>query len=216
MAVPLTPVDVTRIESSGPEAWTLFWKRNFRFLPGQVVALSVAPAGPQRLYSLATGQDEEEAGVLFNLARGGWLTPQLQSVKPGQRLYCSAPFGSFLGSAAPAIWIANGTGVAPFLSMVHSGLAAGKTLIQGARTKRDFYGQTLLAEALGSRYIRCASSDSGDGLVSGRLTHHLQTGAWPLDLLYYLCGSAAMIVEARDILIRRGVPFMNILSEVYF
>ncbi len=216
MPLPVYPVDVTRVESSGSEAWTLFWKRDFRFLPGQVVALSVLPAGEQRLYSLATGSEDEEAGVLFNLAPDGWLTRQLQAVKPGCRLYCSAPFGSFTGSAGPAMWIANGTGVAPFLSMVLSGQSQEKCLIQGARTRSQFFGQDLLSRQLGDSYVRCASSDSGNGLVSGRLTAYLENREWPSDRPYYLCGSAAMIVEARDILIRKGVPFRNIVSEVYF
>jgi len=216
MAQPLHPIEVTRLEPSGPDSWTLWWKRDFAFLPGQVVALSILPQGPQRLYSLASGTLDADAGVLFNLAPGGWLTPQLAGVRPGHRIYASAPFGSFAGFPGPAVWIANGTGVAPFLSMVRSGLTEGKTLVQGARTRSLFYGQDVLAPALGPTYHRCASADSGEGLEAGRLTAFLDSRSWPGDRPYYLCGSAAMIVEARDILIRRGVPFQNILSEVYF
>ena len=216
MAQPLHPVDVTRLEPSGPDAWTVFWKRDFDFLPGQVVALSILPTGPQRLYSLATGTRDEEAGVLFNLAPAGWLTPQLQAVRPGHRIYASAPFGSFVGFPGPAVWIANGTGVAPFLSMARSGLTAEKTLIQGARTRNLFYGQESLVPLLGDAYFRCASADSGQGLIPGRLTGVLESRHWAADRPYYVCGSASMVVEVRDILIRQGIPFKNILSEVYF
>lgn len=216
MAQPLHPVDVTRLELSGHDAWTLYWKRDFEFLPGQVVALSILPGGPQRLYSLATGREEAEAGVLFNLAPEGWLTPQLRAVKPGHRIYVSPPFGSFIGFPGPALWIANGTGVAPFLAMVRSGIVESKTLIHGARVRSQFYGQEVLAQALTDRYFRCASADVGDDLVSGRLTTHLNSRSWPTDRPVYLCGSSPMIVESRDILIRSGVPFKNILSEVYF
>lgn len=216
MASPLFPVDVTRLEPAGPDAWTVYWKRSFDFVPGQVVALSILPQGPQRLYSLATGCQEPEAGVLFNLAPGGWLTPQLAGVSPGHRIYCSEPFGSFLGRPGPAVWVANGTGVAPFLSMVRSGLVEHKRLVHGARTRGTFYGQEVLAPALGEAYHRCASADSGPGLLPGRLTSFLDGRTWEVDRPFYLCGSAGMIVEARDILIRRGVPFKHILSEVYF
>lgn len=216
MAQPLHPVDVTRLEPAGPEAWTVYWPRDFEFLPGQVVAISILPEGPQRLYSLATGRNDAEAGVLFNLAPEGWLTPQLAAVRPGHRIYVSQPFGSFIGFAGPAVWIANGTGVAPYLSMVLSGLVEDKVLFQGARTKDQFYGQAVLAKALGERYLRCASADSGPGLLPGRLTTHLESHSWSKDRPVYLCGSSSMIVEARDILIRCGVPFKNILSEVYF
>jgi ferredoxin--NADP+ reductase len=216
MAQPLRPVDITRLVPAGPDAWTLYWKRDFEFQPGQVVALGIFSTGPQRLYSLASGCKDDEASVLFNVAPEGWLTPQLQGVRPGHRIYASLPFGSFVGFPGPAVWIANGTGVAPYLSMALSGLTQDKMLIQGARTRADFYGQEVLSELLGGGYTRCASSDSGEGLLSGRLTAYLDSRDWPGDRPYYLCGSAAMIVEARDILIRRGVPFKNILSEVYF
>ena len=216
MAPSLHPVVVTRLELSGPDAWTLYWKRDFSFLPGQVVTLSILPGSPERLYSLATGQDGDEAGVLFNLAPDGWLTPRLCAVRPGHRIYISQPFGSFVGFPGPAVWIANGTGVAPFLSMVLSGLTADKSLIHGARSRDRFYGQELLAPALGDHYIRCASADSGEDLVPGRLTGYLESRSWPENCPFYLCGSSAMIVESRDILIRQGVPFKNILSEVYF
>jgi len=35
-------------------------------------------------------------------------------------------------------------------------------------------------------------------------------------LKYYICGSADMVVEARDILISKGIPFGSIISEIYF
>jgi len=216
MAQSLRPVDIVRLEPAGPEAWTVYFRRPFDFLPGQVVALSILPDGPQRLYSIATGRTDDELGVLFNLAPEGWLTPQLAAVRPGHRIYCSAPFGSFVGFPGPAVWIANGTGVAPFLAMARSGLVDDKLLVHGARSRGLFYGQETLAALLGEGYVRCASADSGEGLVPGRLTAYLEGRSWSADRPYYLCGSAAMIVEARDILIRRGVPFKNILSEVYF
>jgi ferredoxin--NADP+ reductase len=216
MALPLRPVDVLRLESCGPGAWILWWRRDFEFLPGQVVALGILPTGPQRLYSLASGNRENEAGVLFNLAPDGWLTPQLAAVRPGHRIYVSDPFGSFIGFPGPAVWVATGTGVAPFLSMVRSGLTEEKVLVQGARTRDLFYGSDTLAPALGDRYVRCASADQGEGLVAGRLTGYLGASAWAPDRPYYLCGSTAMVIEARDILIARGVPYKNIVSEVYF
>jgi len=215
MSQPLHPVRVSRVEAAGPDAWILYWERGFAFLAGQVVALGLEARGEQRLYSLATGSDEPEAGVLFNLVPDGWLTPRLAALRPGDPLFVSQPFGSFVGTAGPAVWIANGTGVAPFLSMLGSGQGREKLLIHGARTADRFYGQTA-ASVLNSGYVRCASADTGEGLFPGRLTSYLDSRSWPADRPYYLCGSAAMIVETRDILIRRGVPYQQILSEVYF
>jgi ferredoxin--NADP+ reductase len=38
----------------------------------------------------------------------------------------------------------------------------------------------------------------------------------PSDRLWYLCGKALMVVEARDLLIERGIPYENIVAEIYF
>ncbi|GAH54743.1 unnamed protein product, partial [marine sediment metagenome] len=32
----------------------------------------------------------------------------------------------------------------------------------------------------------------------------------------YICGQASMCVDLRDLLIARGVPFANIMVEIYF
>jgi len=215
MSQPLRSVRVSRIEPAGPDAWILYWKRDFEFRAGQVVALGLEARGEQRLYSLAAGSAEDEAGVLFNVVPDGWLTPRLAALKQGDPLFVGEPFGSFLGTDGPAVWVANGTGIAPFLSMLRSGQGKAKTLVHGARTRHQFYGHETAA-ALDGDYVRCASADTGEGLFEGRLTAYLDSRSWPSDRPYYLCGSAAMIVEARDILIRRGVPYRQILSEVYF
>jgi ferredoxin--NADP+ reductase len=36
------------------------------------------------------------------------------------------------------------------------------------------------------------------------------------DVNYFLCGSAIMVVEVRDLLIERGIPFATIFAEIYF
>jgi len=33
---------------------------------------------------------------------------------------------------------------------------------------------------------------------------------------FLLCGNSLMVVDARDILIRRGVPFASVVAEIYF
>jgi ferredoxin--NADP+ reductase len=38
----------------------------------------------------------------------------------------------------------------------------------------------------------------------------------PLNYKYYLCGSAEMVVDVRDILIAKGIPYEQIFAEIYF
>ena len=70
---------------------------------------------------------------------------------------------------------------------------------------------------MGDNYIRCCSGENNESVYAGRVSSYLeeQTDLDP-ELKYYLCGSAEMVVETRDILIGKGVPFGQIISEIYF
>jgi ferredoxin--NADP+ reductase len=209
-------VTVTRLELWGPETWLLCWPRSFSFLAGQVVILTLKPGGAERIYSLATGVREPEAGVLFNLVEDGELTPALANLRPGDLLWVSEPFGSFPGLEGPAVWIANGTGVAPFVSMVRSGLGQQKVLIHGARKLAGFLGRQELENLPGLTYYRCCTGEAHELVFSGRLTEFLEQRSWAPSQRYLLCGSAPMIVEVRELLFRKGIPFSHILAEVFF
>lgn len=212
----LAPATLEGKEEISPGVFILHIAYHTRFLPGQVVGLSLAGL-PPRLYSIASGIDDNGIELLFNVNPEGELTPRLAALMPGDTLNISAPFGAFLGDDKPAWWIAAGTGIAPYRAMLRSGLGQNKVLIHGGRTADSFYFQQEMSQAFGSRYVRCCSQETGEGLYSGRLTKWLeeQAGFDPA-LQYYLCGSAEMVVEVRDILIGGGVPFERIMSEIYF
>jgi len=187
------------------------------FIPRQVVSLRWDVNMPGRLYSIMSGLSEEGIKILFNINPNGNLTPRMAKMQPGDKLYISDPMGKFLGVNEPAYWIATGTGIAPFISMMRSGMTDDKVLIQGARTLNQFYYSEELEKKFGQFYIRCCSQESKEGVFQGRLTFYLEMEEQlPKDYKYYLCGSSEMVVEVRDILIRKGIPFDNILAEIYF
>jgi len=195
----------------------LTFERPYEFEAGQVLSITLNADIPQRLYSIASGVSEPYLGILFDVHRQGTLTPLLAQLQPGDVVHVSPPYGSFLGTAEPAVWIATGTGIAPFVSMALSGMGSGKTLIQGARTEEGFYFADLFEAIEGMSYTRCASQVAGGRVYSGRLTTYLrETSTLPLHEKYYLCGNPLMVNEVRDLLIERGIPFENILSEIFF
>jgi ferredoxin/flavodoxin---NADP+ reductase len=209
--------EVVNLKKISDGVFVLSYKRKCNFKAGQVVAITVDKEDEPRLYSIASGEQEDEVRILFNVVPEGKLTTQLSELTKGQYIYVSESFGKFTGSAEPAYWIAAGTGIAPFASMFHSNLAKDKTLIHGGRTLDSFYFRDVFEKAFGDNYIRCCSQEKGLGVYEGRLTNYLKS----LENLasthnYYLCGSAEMVVETRDILIHKGIPFNQIIAEIYF
>ncbi len=213
----LNTVMVERNSEIAKGIFILTFKRSFEFTPGQVIGICLSENDDPRLYSIASGAQDNQIQILYNIKPAGKLTPPLARAKKGDIIYISPPFGSYFGSAEPAWWIATGTGIAPFASMFRSGLGADKVLIHGGRYLESFYFQDEFLPVLGKNYIRCCSQESGQDIYSGRLTAYLQEHPnLPTDIKYYLCGSAEMVVEARDILISKGIPFNNTISEIYF
>jgi ferredoxin--NADP+ reductase len=123
-------------------------------------------------------------------------------------------------------------------------LGAGKSLVHASRSPAGFYFHELFEARLGSRYIPCrpgtaAAPETPAGSASvahaaasaahaagnaaapggarpGGLLGWIRDSELPPDRRYLLCGSARMVVEVREALIARGVPFGNILAEIYF
>ena len=191
-------------------------ERRHDFQPGQTVKVGLDDGLPPRIYSICSGNQENELRILFNIKEDGALTPQLARLKPGDQVWISEPGGSFLGTPDPAVWIATGTGIAPFYSMLRSGMAENKILLHGVRRPDQFYFHDEWVTALKDDYHRFCSGEDIDGIPWGRVNQYLEQNELAKDRKYYICGQATMCVEVRDLLIEKGIPFTNIVVEIYF
>ncbi len=194
----------------------LGFERDFDFLAGQVIGISTEEEGPRRLYSICSGEQQKEIRILYNIIDEGYLTPRLSDLTEGDNIWITGPRGDFLYDPAPVVWIATGTGIAPFYSMLRSGKFENKVLVHGERYLEKFYFFHEFSSQLGENYTRCCTGESAAGVFSGRVTDYLSEISLPAGYKYYLCGRAEMVVETRDLLINKGVPFGDIISEIYF
>jgi len=212
-----TPASISFSEELSPGIYLIGFKRTFDFLAGQVIGIAIKENDARRLYSICSGEQEDDIKILYKVIEEGYLTPQLSDLETGDTIWITPAGGEFTCDQGPAVWIASGTGLAPFYSMLRSGLGENKTLLHGNRYLEQFHFFDEFQEALGQNYIRCCSAESSDGIYHGRVTAYLEEQhELNPDLKYYLCGSADMVVECRDILISKGIPFGHIISEIYF
>lgn len=213
----LSRVQAESIREIAEGVYVLEFRRFFEFEAGQIISLALDRDQEPRLYSIASGEQDESIQVLFNVVSKGHLTPGLSGLKAGGYLWSSTAFGKFTDTRDSAWWIAQGTGIAPFASMFRSGHTVNKVLLHGGRFSGSFYFSDEFEPVLKDRYIRCCSRDTAAGVFQGRVTDYLRSlSSLPADSFYYLCGSSEMVVEARDILIGKGVPFRKIVGEIYF
>lgn len=213
----MTQTTVISNKKVSSNAYLLELGRKPPFRAGQMVSLWIDNTAEARLYSMAGGEQEPSMKILFEVVHQGVLSNRMKQLKPGDVIHCSEPMGEFINTSKPAVWIATGTGIAPFLSMLASGDSENKTLLHGSRTLENFFFQEMLKSKMGNRYLRFCTTQSGDGIIFGRITHYLeQEKNFEPNILYYLCGNNQMVIDVREILIRKGVGYENIKAEIYF
>jgi ferredoxin-NADP reductase len=122
----------------------------FGFVPGQWLSLQAQNHEDMitRAYSLASGPAGNRFALCLNRVQEGFMSNYLSDLAEGAEVTAGGPFGNFILPAAirDTIFIATGTGIAPFRSMLQWLFAdaarhAGRQfwLVFGNRTEKDIY-----------------------------------------------------------------------------
>lgn len=194
-----------------------FDRRDMQFKPGQHIIVGLEGELNQREYSVYSGENDDYLEILVREVPDGDVSKQLKSRKTGDLLQVNGPFGSFGIEkfdlfSRKHIFIATGTGISPFHSMVKSYPGIDFKLIHGVRYANEAYERDQYDP---NRYILCTSKE-GQGTQKGRVTRFLSSFPVKPDMLFYLCGNNNMIYEVSHILEDKGVPAEKILTEIYF
>jgi ferredoxin--NADP+ reductase/benzoate/toluate 1,2-dioxygenase reductase subunit len=194
-----------------------FERENMQFKAGQHIIVGLKGELNQREYSVYSGEKDDYLEILVREVLDGNVSSQLKQCKPGQLLQVNGPFGSFGLEAfdmfsRKLVFIASGTGIAPFHSFVRSYPGIDYVIIHGVRYKSEAYEKSAYDPR---RYILCTSNGSNGG-YKGRVTRFLPGYPVDPDMLFYMCGNNNMIYEVYHILRDKGIPDENIFSEIYF
>jgi len=193
------------------------------FLAGQFVSFEIPQPGRRfgltRPYSIASPPQRNDAiTLLFNLVPNGPGSSYLDALRPGDSTSFRGPAGTFVirydDGATHLLFVATGTGIAPFKSMIYDWLSEPResraTLVWGLRAERDLYYcrelNDLAREHPRFRWIVTLSrpSPSWNGRV-GRVQPVVEELVKTTDgLAAYLCGNSAMIRDVSDTIKRIG------------
>jgi benzoate/toluate 1,2-dioxygenase reductase subunit len=187
---------------------------SFRFLPGQRICLSHEDG--ERDYSLISAPKDELLTLCIRYVKEGRVSPFLATAPVGTSLWFTGPRGYFTykPSQRPAIFVATGTGIAPFVSMSRSGLR-GFTLLHGVRSVTDLYYEAFF-RSVSSRYVPCITQASeGEGIFRGRVTDYVNSKMPRKAYDFYLCGRAEMIRDV-TLLVDAHFPRSLVYTETFY
>lgn len=174
------------------------------FLPGQYVNIDVPGSGQHRSYSFSSAPGSKRMTFMIKQVPGGLMSSWLGNAQVGQPLQMTGPLGSFYLRVItrPLLFLAGGTGLAPFLSMLEvlaqQGTQQPVHLIYGVTRDQDLVMVDRLVEYVrripGFTYGTCVADPQTTHPQQGYVTQHM-----PAQVLHggnvdvYLCGPPPMV-----------------------
>jgi benzoate/toluate 1,2-dioxygenase reductase subunit len=198
------------------------------FLPGQYVNIVVPDTGGQkRSYSFSSSPHAPEVSFLIRNTPSGLVpTYMRERAQVGAPLEFTGPVGSFYLREVrrPLLFLAGGTGLAPFLAMLetvsHTGCKYPIHLIYGVTNDPDLvYVDKLeqVAHRLPNFTFACCVADEQSSYPNkGYVTRyiepqHMHDG----DVDVYLCGPPAMVDAVRNHMSEQGMTSNNFYFEKF-
>jgi benzoate/toluate 1,2-dioxygenase reductase component len=203
-------------------------RADLNFLPGQYVNIRVPGTDQTRSYSFSSGPSAPHLSFLVRNVRQGVMSTWLcETAKFGDPNEFRGPMGSFYLRAVerPVLFLAGGTGLAPFLSMLDKIVEDGGSrypihMILGVNSDEDLVGIDRLesyAHRLPNFTYACtvASPDSAYP-NKGYVTHHIRASQLnDGDADVYLCGPPPMVDAVRDFLSSERLTPRNFYYEKF-
>lgn len=205
----------------------------FTFIPGQFVSVVEPLDGKEvtRPYSIASPRGGNRFALCLNRTEDGIVSPYLFALKPGDQVEMHQPHGYFTlrHPGRRNVFVATGTGIAPFRSMLLEHLPKTQpniTLLFGVRSEQGLLYRDEL-ERLAEQYQNfrflptvTQPTERWTGLT-GRVQSHLdealalRTYADQSTVDIYVCGLKEMVDNVRRELKQRGFDRKQIIYEKY-
>jgi ferredoxin-NADP reductase len=206
----------------------------FGFVPGQWLSVkATTPEGEEitRAYSIAAPPSENgRVAFCLNRVHEGFMSNYLCGLAEGAEITFQGPFGDFTlhPPLRDTIFIATGTGIAPFRSMLHWLLVDPERyrgrelwLLFGSRSEQDIYYREeflrLAAAHSNFHFVPTLSRGAADwkGLRGYVQEHVQQIVGTRNDMHAYICGLDKMVKANRELLKSLGWESTSIRYEKY-
>jgi ferredoxin-NADP reductase len=201
------------------------------FQAGQYISVKVSDRGERRSYSIcSTPDNQHQFDLLIDSSPGGLGVKFFQNLEFGAEIEALAPMGKFVIPedllVDHLVFIAAGSGVAPFKSIIEDQLRNKQdqrqiTLHWGMRHAEDLFWLEEwqdLDEVFTNFHFHPVLSQAPKTwtLCRGRVTDCLSVHERPTNAAYFLCGSQNMIQDVTAILTEQGINQKLILTEKFY
>ena len=188
------------------------------FRPGQTICF--VHESMQRYYSLLSTPDDPTLEICVYYVPRGSFSPVIAEAEIGTRFTITGPHGyfTFNRSERPPVFVATGTGIAPFVSMGRSGISD-FILLHEVELAAELYYQDLCRKTA-SNYVACLSApSSADPLppdtFQGNAAGFIKKNLPPASYDFYLCGEREMTRQV-TLLADEHFPGSHVFKEVFF
>jgi ferredoxin-NADP reductase len=210
-------LSVLDIDFLTPETYVLKVSRpETNMKSGQCFSVGTHELGINREYSIYSSQNDDFIEFLIRKVDGGVISTALSKVKVGQTVEVGGPYGEFCLDPSRLdeehIFIASGTGIAPFRSFVRTYPTLKYRIFHGIRHEDEQY---RMDEFKPNSYFPCVSRPK-NGQTPQRVTDLLLKADLNPNAIYYLCGNRSMIVDSISTLREKKVQGGQIFTETFF
>jgi ferredoxin-NADP reductase len=174
----------------------------------------------ERYYSLvSTPNDPSLVVCVYHVARGKF-SPVLADARIGSPFQVRGPHGyfTFSRSERPPVFIATGTGVAPFVCFARSGVTD-YTLLHQAVSADELYYRSYF-QKITARYFPCLmeapiKASTLSNFFGGKISECIRKNLPPGSYDFYLCGEREMIQDVTR-LVDEVYPESRVYTEVFY
>ncbi|KER04658.1 benzoate 1,2-dioxygenase electron transfer component BenC [Photorhabdus temperata] len=198
---------------------------DIHFLAGQYVNVGIPNTSETRSYSFSSKPGNNLTRFVVRNVPNGKMSHFLsQNAQPGDKMTFTGPFGNFYlrNITRPVLMLAGGTGIAPFMSMLHvieeKGSDQPVRLVFGVTNDFDLVAleelNKLQAKFPWFEYRTVVANPESNHERKSYVTEHIES-EWLNngDVDIYLCGPIPMVEAVRGWLDKENIKPVNFLFE---
>jgi len=217
------PAKVVAIHSQIAGVYTLELEslgKPFKYEPGQFLHLALDEYDPSgqwpdsRCFSMQSSPAQPTIKISY-AAKGAFTSKMEKQLQIGSEITLKLPYGDLFTqphNKTNTVFIAGGTGITPFLSLfTHMSFNEyiNPRIYLGFRSKDyNIYHEELNRSCNSSKFVKSYYQDN-DGIIN--IQQIFDENGIASD--YFISGPPVMIKSFKNVLVEKGVPLINVLTD---